>query len=192
MPETTATPPTPQEALLDRLQGLVQRAEQGDESAMPELRAALDVNPHLWQRYGDLGAQAQAAWLQLVAGPNLLLREAVGRKVEELKAELGGGSTSPLERLLVERAAATWMHVCYCDALAAQAKGASEAQSRVMERQRDAAHRRHLTALKALATVRKLLTPAPSPVEVATRLDRTGVPSRRHREGIAGAVPASN
>ena len=191
MPETTATPPTPQEALLDRLQGLVQRAEQGDESAMPELRAALDVNPHLWQRYGDLGAQAQAAWLQLVAGPNLLLREAVGRKVEELKAELGGGSTSPLERLLVERAAATWLHVCYCDALAAQSKGASEAQSRVMERQRDAAHRRHLSALKALATVRKLLTPAPSPVEVASRLDRSGAAARR-REGVAGAVPVCN
>ena len=76
--------------ILERLQALVKRAEQGDESALPELRAALDTNPWIWERYGDLARQSQAAWLQLIAGPNLLLRESVERKAEQLRAELAG------------------------------------------------------------------------------------------------------
>jgi hypothetical protein len=43
-----------------------------------------------------------------------------------------------------------------------------------------------------LATVRKLLTPARSPLEIATRLDGKNPAVRRGREGIAGTVPVSN
>jgi len=69
---------------------------------------------------------------------------------------------------------------------------------------RSAAHRRHLSAIKALATVRKLVTSPISPVEIASRLDRTdtaelasrldrrGTLGTRDREGIAGAVPFCN
>ena len=121
-----------------------------------------------------------------------MLGESLQRKLAAMKKELGGESPSPLERLLIERVTATWAQVSYYDALVAQAKGPSEARAKMLQRQQEAAHRRHLAALKTLATVQKLLKPVPSPVEVATRLDRTGVPSRRHREGIAGAVPASN
>jgi hypothetical protein len=39
----------------------------------------------------------------------------------------------------------------------------------MLQRQQDAAHRRHLTAVKTLATVNKLLPPTPAPVEIATR-----------------------
>jgi hypothetical protein len=85
----------------------------------------------------------------------------------------------------------TWLQVAYFDALSSQGAGASEARARMIQRQQDAAQRRHLAAVKTLATVRKLLTPAPSPLEVASRLDRPG-PAARRREGIAGAVPASN
>jgi hypothetical protein len=43
-----------------------------------------------------------------------------------------------------------------------------------------------------LATVRRLLTPAPSPFEVASRLDRTAAGARYGRDGIAGTVPVRN
>jgi hypothetical protein len=43
---STATPAPPkQDEILERLRKLVQRAEQGDEAALPELRVALDANP---------------------------------------------------------------------------------------------------------------------------------------------------
>ena len=62
---------------LERLKQLLQRAERGDEAALPALGLALDAHPEIWQRYGDLGKQAEAAWVELVCGPNLLLRESV-------------------------------------------------------------------------------------------------------------------
>ncbi len=169
MSTTTTTPPKPQDEILERLQRLVERAEQGDEGAMPELRVALDANPWVWQDYGDLGRQSQAAWLQLIAGSNLLLRESAQRKAEQLKAELGGPAPSPLERLLVERVVACWLQVHYADAAYAQLKGNGPAQHTAALRRQNSAQQRYLQAARALATVRKLLRPAPSPLDLAMR-----------------------
>ena len=170
MSTTTATPPKQDDPVLERLQRLVQRAEQGDETVLGELRAALDVNPWVWQRFGDLGRQAEAAWLQLVAGKNLLLLEATQRKAAQLRAELAGPQPAPLERLLVERTVSCWLQTHYADAAYAQLKGATPAQHAAALRRQNSAQQRHLQAVKALATVRKLLRTAPAPVEIATRL----------------------
>jgi hypothetical protein len=148
----------------------VERAEQGDESVLGELRAALDANPWVWERYGDLGKQSQAAWLQLIAGKNLMLQESTRRKAEQLRAELAGPGPSPLEQLLVERTVSCWLQVHYSDAAYAQLKGNSPAQHTAALRRQNSAQQRYLQAVKALATVRKLLRPAPAPVEIATRL----------------------
>jgi hypothetical protein len=167
---TTTTTASNQDEVLERLQRLVERAEGGDEGVMPELRAALDANPWVWQRYGDLGRQSEAAWLQLVAGKNLLLLEATQRKAEQLRAELAGPAPSPLERLLVERVVACWLQTNFADASYAQLKGNDPAQHTAALRRQNSAQQRYLQAVKALATVRKLLRPAPAPVEIATRL----------------------
>ena len=168
MSTTTTTPPK-QDEVLERLQRLVQRAEQGDESVLGELRAALDVNPWVWERYGDLAQQSQAAWLLLVAGRNLLLLESARRKAEQLRAELAGPAPSPLERLLIERIVATWLQVHYSDASYAQLKGTNPAQHTAALQRQNSAQQRYLQAAKALATVRKLLRPAPSPLDLAMR-----------------------
>jgi hypothetical protein len=151
---------------LERLQSLVKRAEQGDESALPTLRAALDANPWIWERYGDLAQQSQAAWLQLIAGPNLLLRESVERKAAQLRAELAGPGPSPLERLLVERVIACWLQVQYADAAYAQQTSPSPGQHTAALKRQAGSHQRYLHSIKTLATVRKLLKPAPSTLEL--------------------------
>jgi hypothetical protein len=168
MSTTTTTPPK-QDKVLEQLQRLVQRAEQGDETVLPELRAALDANPWLWERYGDLAQQSQAAWLQLIAGSNLLLQESTRRKAEQLRAELAGPGPSPLERLLVERVVACWLQTNYADASYAQLKGNGPAQHTAALRRQNAAQQRYLQAMRALATIRKLLRPAPSPLDLAMR-----------------------
>ena len=165
----------------DELARLLKRAEQGDRSALPELRKALAADANLWQQYGDLAAQAEASLILLAAGNNLLLAESLQRKLKALKDELGGESPSPLDRLLVERATATWLQVNYFDGLLAQAKGANEAQARMLQRHQDAAHRRHLTAVKTLATVRKLLKPAISPVDLALRPIAESRPAKAYK-----------
>jgi len=176
----------------ERLARLLKRAEQGDHDALPELRQALDADTRLWRDYGDLALQAEAALIRVAAGTNLLLAESLQRKLHALKRELTSESTSPLERLLVERVAATWLQSAYGDAVAAQAVSNSETRSKMIQRQQDAAHRRHLTALKTLATVRKLLRPVPSPVQIARGLDRSGQTSQCDRVALASTVPAAN
>jgi len=184
------TPTTPAEADLERrrqeLAALLGRAEKGDRSALPALREALDANPAVWQRYGDLGEQALASLALLAAGPNLLLAESLGRKLAALKEELGGGSPSPLVRLLAARVTATWLQTAYYDGLLAQSAGAGEARLKLLQRQQDAAHRRHLAAVKTLATVTRLLRPPLSPVDVAARMGGAGGGRRHH----AGPEPA--
>ena len=186
MSTTTPTPPK-QEEILERLQQLVRRAEGGDETALPELRVALDVNPWCWQRYGDLAQESMAAWLQLIAGPNLMLHESTRRKAAQLRAELAGPAPSPLERLLAERVVACWLQTNYADAAYAQLKGNGPAQHTAALRRQNSAQQRYLQAVKALATVRKLLRPGLSPVDLALR----PVPERPAGR-LAGASAAAD
>ena len=150
----------------DELARLVGRAERGDLTVLPALREALAANPNLWQTYGDLSLQAEGALVRVAAGSNLLLAESLLFKLRALKAELGGDGDTPQERLLIARVAATWLQTNYFDGLLAQAAGAGEARLKVLRQQQDAAHRRHLAGIKQLALVRKLLRPAPSPLEL--------------------------
>lgn len=167
---------------LKSLEELVCRAQRGDAAVLPELRQTLDADPTIWQAYGDLAAQAQAAWLSLLAGKDLLLAEAVRRKQEELRAELAGPEPSPLEKLLVERIVACHLQSLYADALYAQARQASPATLRELMRRQESAQKRYLSSIKQLALVRKLLRPSLSPLDLATRT----VP-----EGLAGIRTAA-
>src|SRR4051812_41671667 len=105
MPQATETReagrPTAEELGL-----LLARAERGDQSVMDELRAFLDRNPEVWKQAGDLARHAEMVLLDLAAGKNLFLKEAIARKLDELKRELA--PSSPLERLLAERVAISW------------------------------------------------------------------------------------
>src|SRR5262249_56406747 len=109
------------DAALERLRGILARAEQGDASALPEVRQALDQFSELWQRYGDLALHARQAWVDRAAGANLLMREALDRKLDALRAELVGPEASPLERLLAEQIVIFWLQSAYADATVAQA-----------------------------------------------------------------------
>ena len=154
---------------LGRLAELVQRAQQGDLTVLPLLREALEGDPALWQEYGDLAAQAQEAWLQLLAGTDYLLAESVRLKLGALRQELSAEGASPLEKLLIERVVACWLQTCYSDSVYAQAKGPASTPSvrqELMKRQ-DSSQRRYLAAIKQLALVRKLLRPALSPLQLA-------------------------
>jgi hypothetical protein len=183
----TPQPPPPilDPPALELLQQLVQRARQGDEASLPELRQALDAHPEIWRRYGDLARQAEVIWLDLAAGPDLLLRESLGRKLEELRAELAGPAPSPLEKLLVCRVVAGWLQVHYADAAYAQLRGGGlgPAQHASALKRQTAAQQGYLQAIRALATVRQLLRPPLSPVDLArgTVAEAPAVPRRPGR-----------
>ena len=146
----------------DRLRQLLQRAERGDPDTRPAVQLFLDAHPEVWREAGDLGVQAQRAWAALAAGPNLLVSESIRRQYEEVRAAAAGPSPPPLEGLLAERVALTWLACNYFDVVLAQhrGRGLSAAQEDHLQRLQDRAQRQHLQAVKALATVRKLVPKA--------------------------------
>ena len=148
---------------VEDLRRLLERARDGDPEARPRLREVLDRHPEVWRHFGDLAAHAERAWVELIGGQDDGLKESLARKVADLKAELAGPTPSPLEQLLAERVTATWLQVHYADAAVAQAGGLSLRQADFAARRQDQAHKRYLTAIGALVTVRRLL-----PAAVAT------------------------
>jgi hypothetical protein len=171
---------------------LLEQAEKGDATVLPKLRRLLDESPELWRGYGNLALQARGSWVKLAAGPNLLMAESLMRKAAELRAEVAGPSPSPLEQLLAERVVVCWLQVSFYDSFIAQTREYTPAKMRMLQQQHDAAHRRYLAAMKTLATVRKLVTPSRSPIEIASKLggERSGL--RLREAPVAEGVPVEN
>ena len=84
------------------------------------------------------------------------------------------------------------MQVSYYDSVVAQTREFTPVKVRILQKQHDAAQRHYLAALKTLATVRKLLTPSRSPVEIASKLagERSGL--RLREVPVEAGVPVAN
>lgn len=139
------------------LQELLQRAQQGDASVLPDLGRLVEDNPGLWQSVGNLAGHARGMWLNLIAGKDLLARECIRRMVAEMKKSLSGPATSQLEVLLVDRVIATWLQVQFCEMQATAAKDGRHNRDRLDMDYHERAERRHLAAIRQLAMVRRLL-----------------------------------
>jgi hypothetical protein len=179
---------------LDDLPILLQRCQQGDRAALPQLRAVLDQHPEVWRNIGDLARHAESAWVDLICGTNDSIRESVIRKLRELKVELGGASPSPLERLLAERVSACWLQVHHADACFARAKGLSLKEADVAVKRQDRAHRRYLTAIGALATFQKLMPSSATstvPLEGASSVSGRGTDVEVSGQGMPGPDSSS-
>src|SRR5262249_40006191 len=137
---------------------LLERSMKGDASTLPALKKFLE-NPAAVEVFGDLDHQAAEAFIAAASGQNLLRKESLTRKLELLRAELTGPNPTPLERMLVERVVACWLQVQDADMRYAQAKNPSIEQGDYYQRRMDRAHRRYLSAIRTLATVRKLALP---------------------------------
>jgi hypothetical protein len=137
---------------------LIQLAKEGRKEILPTLRHALDVHPELWQHYGNIALQAQAAWLKLIGGTNLYMRETMERFAASQRADLAGPDATPLEKLMAERIVAINLEVGYYEALLAQGEGRSS--NRVLDylhRRHEVAEGRLQAAMMNLARIRKLL-----------------------------------
>jgi hypothetical protein len=143
--------------VVDDLNSLVQRAREGDETVLLQLREMLDTRPELWQHFGNLAAHAREAWLRVIAGIDLALKESTARKAEDLVRELAGPAPTAIERLLAERAALCWLQIHHADALAAQSLSQSRQVGDFWAKRQAGAHRRYLTSLAALVTLRRLM-----------------------------------
>jgi hypothetical protein len=183
MQEETGGAAAAPDPVLEKFIDLVRRAEAEGNAVLPDVRAFLDEHPDLWRRFGDLAASAKLAMIDVAVGGQPVLKEATVRQANDLENELTGPDASPLEKVLAGHVAASWLAVAEARTTAANARSASLPQAEYLDRRRDRAGQRLESAAKTMALVKKLLRPAPSPVEVATRT--AGVAGRATaRQGV--------
>jgi hypothetical protein len=180
--EKTNNPAEPPD-LDPELFALLERGMQGDLSCVPELRRALDEHPELVDQLGGVVQHIQRGLITRVAS-NLLVEEVLSYEVGQLRAELRATATTPIEKLLAERVAITWLDVNICNTelinrQKSQPVGLSAVQA--AESRLDRAQARFLAATKALATAQKHLRPTPSALELFG-----GEPTKKQPRGMTG------
>lgn len=155
---TDGTNPAPRPDALAEIREVVGRAKRGDAAAVPRLKELLDRHPDIWERYGDLATQVEKSWVELAAGDNLHLKESVTRYAAKLRAELTRPSASAIEKLLVERAVATWVQLNYFSGVEVNtiAGDASPRMLQLRARRHAQAQRQHERALSALVAYQRL------------------------------------
>ena len=171
MPETNTT--AMKQPLSEEVKDLLKRANKGDESLVPQVKALLDQLPELVAECGDLVKEAQQILLEWATGSALTSREAISRHVEQYRERLAATASSELEKILVDRVVISYLEVYTADVRFCQRAGpGQEASAAAQAAQKiiDRAHQRYLSAIRCLATVQRLLRPSHAPLAIATRL----------------------
>jgi len=175
-----------------KLEALLMCAVEGDETTLPFIRELFDILPSMGDTFG--AQQAQHLVMHALAGKNIVQREALERKLEQLRDELGGPNPQPLERLLVERVVLCWLHVHYAEVQFGLASSISKIEREdYLQRQLDRTQGRYLTAIKCLETVRRLAIPIKVDVTVAGTAESaaTGTTCSRRPDSPSGRASVS-
>ena len=135
---------------------LLRRAEKGNREVLPQLLELLDSAPDAVAKIGNLAWATELALLDLTAGENLWLRECQQRTLQAMRERFAGPNPSSLEEILAERIVQCWRHLNLLEGSLAQSRGYSSTEGEHRQRCIDRAHRRFLSAIKALAQVRRL------------------------------------
>jgi hypothetical protein len=114
----------------------------------------------LVESLGNMALQVEMNLIKNAAGDNLAFKEGLGYKMAKLRAELAGAGSPPLERLLADRVAICWLTLHGVEVRFAQSGDLTIKQADYWQRRINSAHKRYLSAIKTLATVRKLALPA--------------------------------
>ena len=158
------TPPGP-DAKPDEVRAytaaVIAQARQGNEASVPVIRQWMADGGYVDRVGGDLAYQATASLARKMAGSDLVVREAVIQKAENLRNEICGPSSTPLERLLAERVVLCWTYLNYLELIYTQSTdNPTIPQALYRQKVLDRAHGRYLSAVKCLADVRRLALPA--------------------------------
>lgn len=138
----------------------VRKAEKGDKAALVVVQDALKGAGIADVLHGNVARQALHGLVRAYAGENPVIREATFRKLEELRAELSGANPSALEKLLIDRVLATWLHLHHLEMIYASKQSMALSVGLYYQKSISAAQKRYIGAIKGLADVRKLALPA--------------------------------
>jgi hypothetical protein len=141
-----------------KLAKVVEQAEAGDEAAAPALwRFMQDTTALARVSHGDLTQRVKHWMVGTLAGPNSDRKEALLAQLEQMEIELAGPDPTPLERLMVQRVLVCWLRLQLAEINAGTC--GADSTTEIFQRHLDRAHRQFLSAVKTLATVRRLALP---------------------------------
>jgi hypothetical protein len=157
--------------LLAELRPLIGRAQAGDEEASFLIRNILEDAPNLAHTIVEVAVRkTERVLLKGAAGDNVLLMEALSLRLAAMRDEVAGPTPSPLERLLAERIVLCRQQLEQAEAAYARNLGKlTMSQAEYHQRRLDRLHRRYLSAIRALAQVRKLLRPTVAQINLAEK-----------------------
>ena len=156
---------------LGRLDELVEKAEKGDREVVPEIRKILKASPELAWQVMDYGKLAEWHFIErMTKDEDFAKKEVLKRQLAGMREEIAGENPSPLERLLAERVVLTWLQLQLFEGIYGSSvfKNMTIAQDNYFQKKLDQTHRRHLSAIRTLAQIRKL-GPAVQIINVAEK-----------------------
>ena len=134
---------------------VIVKAQKGDRSVLPEIDRFLD-NPAATALYGDVGRHILHKWVKLLAGEDILRRQAMVRFASDLRTQLAGANPTALDYLLAERVVLAWTFLNFCDLqYVANIEQLTAARSRFHLKRIEMANRNLMSACRTLAKVRK-------------------------------------
>ncbi len=140
------------------IQDVMEEAQEGSGDARRSLTRLLD-SPPAEARSRNWDKSVRTHLLRAATRDSDPSRHAIPERIAEMKRRLQGESSSSLEDLLIERILTCWTHVFVAEMrwVAKSDQDIPFQAGDYYQRALDRAHRRYVSALKALAEVRKLL-----------------------------------
>ena len=140
----------------------VKKANSGDKQSLAILRRELageNANAIIDQA-GNLASSLEKSTLDVMLGVQQQgTRIILQKKLERMRAEFGWSESPKLEQILIERICQTWLYLHWLELADAQSKDRAIDLAKHESERIERAERRHLNAVKMLATVRKLALP---------------------------------
>lgn len=141
---------------------LVRKANGGDMESLSVLRKALDSEyaDSLMDIAGNLADKLEESTLNAMLGDQQEgTRLVLLRKLNQIRVELGWNTSPKLERILIERVCQTWLYLHWLELADTQTKNRPIELAKYETDRIERAERRHLRAIKMLATIRKMALP---------------------------------
>ena len=136
---------------------LVKQANAGDQAALAQLRQTLDENPQIWRAVGNLALHARMVLVDAIANGDQLLRDSLLRHADDMETGLAGPSSSPLERLAVQRIVACWLETQYAAVQGPEPTGNTLRHAKFALQIKESAEKRFHAAIKSLSLIRQML-----------------------------------
>jgi hypothetical protein len=159
---------------------LVRKANEGDKESLSVLRNALksDYAGSLIDIVGNLADKVEESTLNAMLGDQQEgTRLVLMKKLNQMRLELDWNTSPKLERILIERVCQTWLYLHWLELADTQSKNRPIELAKHETDRIERAERRHLRAIKMLATVRKMALPLQIDLKAELKITEAKSPS---------------